>query len=121
MAGLGAAAEPRLFGLDEIADAVVAGEFGAGAQMGERADFGFLADARNPRRARPASDGSASPMVHCCSHAVPSMRTPSPILHAPRIWTLGPMTQSRRDFRLSPRCRRSRDRPTSRPRAISGG
>src|SRR6266481_3982616 len=44
MTGLGAAPEARLFGLDEIADAIVAGEFGAGAQMRERADFGVLAD-----------------------------------------------------------------------------
>src|SRR5271155_238052 len=34
------------------------------------------------------------PMVTLLSHAVPSMRTPSPSLVAPRIWTLGPITQS---------------------------
>src|SRR5271154_2468116 len=44
MAGLGAPTEPRLFGLDKIADAIVACEFGAGAQIGERPDFRFLAD-----------------------------------------------------------------------------
>src|ERR1700722_15281386 len=44
MAGLGAAAEARLFGLDEVADAIVSEQFGAGAQMSERADFRLLAD-----------------------------------------------------------------------------
>src|SRR6202521_407689 len=44
MACLGAATDARFFGLDEVADAVVAFEFGAGAQVGEGADFGLLAD-----------------------------------------------------------------------------
>ena len=59
MTCLGAAPEARLLSLDEIADAIVSGEFGAGAQVGERADFGVLADDGNPRRAPPASDGIA--------------------------------------------------------------
>src|SRR3984957_20750792 len=44
MAGLGAVSEARLFGLDKVADAIVSEEFGAGAQMRERADFRLLAD-----------------------------------------------------------------------------
>src|ERR1700722_15576130 len=44
MAGLGAASEARLLGLDEVADAIVSGEFSAGAQVGERADVRVFAD-----------------------------------------------------------------------------
>src|SRR5579885_937429 len=45
MARLGAAPDARLLGLDEVADAVVAGEFGAGAQVRERSDLTLFADA----------------------------------------------------------------------------
>ncbi len=58
MARLGAAADARLFGLDEIADAIVALEFGAVAQVGEGADFGLLADDTIAPRARRFSGGS---------------------------------------------------------------
>jgi len=44
VAGFGAASDARFFCFDEIADSVVAREFGAGAKMGEGADFGVLAD-----------------------------------------------------------------------------
>src|SRR5258708_37622369 len=44
MACLGAASDARFLGLDEIADAVMAGEFGAGAQICKGADFGVLAN-----------------------------------------------------------------------------
>src|ERR1700688_3688558 len=44
MARLGALAEAGLFGLDEIADAVMALEFGAGAQVGEGADLAVRPD-----------------------------------------------------------------------------
>src|SRR5271170_160213 len=44
MAGLGAAPDARLLGLDEIADPVVTLQFGALAQMGERSQFAVLAD-----------------------------------------------------------------------------
>src|SRR5260370_41316502 len=43
MARLGAASDARFLGLDEIADAVMAGEVGTGAQSCKRADFGVLA------------------------------------------------------------------------------
>src|ERR1700691_935559 len=45
MARLGALAEPRLLGLDEIADTVMAFELGASAQVGEGADFAMRPDA----------------------------------------------------------------------------
>src|ERR1700730_11087036 len=44
VARLGAVAEPRFFGLDEIADAVMAFELGPGAQVGERADLAMRPD-----------------------------------------------------------------------------
>src|SRR5579863_393145 len=44
VAGLGAAAETSLFGLDEIADTVMAFEMGAFAEIGERSDLAFIAD-----------------------------------------------------------------------------
>ena len=65
MAGLGAAADARLFGLDEVADAIVTLEIGAFAQVGEGADFGVLADDR-PIRAHanlqmaPITDGDVA-------------------------------------------------------------
>src|SRR5262249_32475327 len=44
MARLGALAEARLLGLDEIADTVMPFEIGAGAQVGKRADFAMRPD-----------------------------------------------------------------------------
>ena len=46
VARLGTGAEMRLLGLDEVADLVVAGEVGAGAQMRHRADGAVVAEHR---------------------------------------------------------------------------
>ena len=93
-------AEPRLLGLDEIADTVMAFELGAGAQIGEWADFAMRSRYGIPRRARQASDGIRRRSSTSRRYAVPSIRTPSPTLLRPRICTLGPITRVAPDFDL---------------------
>ena len=44
MAGLGAAPDPRLFGLDKVADPVLPLQFRAGAEVGERSDLAIRPD-----------------------------------------------------------------------------